>query len=1079
MSLLETLRARVEEKVQEALAVPGRLVVLRGVPEAALPDDVRTAMEHADTAQLIVEPVAYFMDAVVQAKRRVVLYEEYRLLRELLKTPYPTTTILSNNLYIDAYPVALPWPADVQAALLAHFSGDEADTKALLWDDTDLSAARGILERPLYGSVFAQDGRLFATYPDGPAAGSTTVDVPLFGMAKADLAASAGEPEQTLFGEADYLALVTAAEDGTLAPDVEHVLHIAEYASGQERLREYLCRLAEAAGVRFALAGAAAPEDAYVHRDDYTRILHEHWGRDRSFRTFRVYDLAALEKGEKTTREVSQEAVIAHIVEQVEACGRGELARDVFVTAPTGAGKSAMFQVPAIYLAEKEELLTIVISPLIALMRDQVRGLGDIDYPAAVTLNSDIPPALKEQVIEKVKDRTYHILYLSPETLLARSDVEQLIGDRTIGMIVIDEAHIVTTWGKQFRPDYWYLGGHIRKLRKQQIERHGRDFILATFTATAIYHGREDMYGETIESLNMIDPITYLGYVKRSDIDIQIARLAEGLGRKEYRRDKKQALEREIDAAVLQNQKTLVYFPTVALLRDFWNDLDVKGKSKDLAMYHGQLPADMKHQAYDDFKSGKRPVMLATKAFGMGIDIPDIVNVLHYAPTGNVCDYVQEIGRAARDKSIHGVARYDYDVRDFQHINQLLGISAIRKGQLVAVISKILTAFREKLRGGGLTFTKKRNAMLLDAENFSYIFGPTKDDRDSNIGRVKSALLLIQRDFERQRGYSPISVRPIPLFGRGYFCLDISVAAQLKKQYPHAVEDRDVRHGIYDIALDAIWDRPAFRSYSFPQFKYLVYTQSDKLAFNSTYPMQPAFCVNVTYKERIHAFWDLWRPLKIFFEHQTRHVVMTDEIAATLRKTGIMKTDYEAKSFAGVLFATMDAYRVPFGHAKKLYQERGQGYQLTEHVKFFFTWCERWYNELRAEAEHGTFYLVQDGDRGRCRALTLVLGLLEAMGVLTFEMNGGASSKLYIYMNQTDPLDRIVENPAGYRNRLLEDIYDRHRMSVAMLTYLYEGKFTSKQIWDSLEDYFLGIIPPAVQQKAIALRKKQPEDLNT
>jgi len=107
--------------------------------------------------------------------------------------------------------------------------------------------------------------------------------------------------------------------------------------------------------------------------------------------------------------------------------------------------------------------------------------------------------------VSYTNDFLFCILYISPETLLSRSDVVQLIGDRTIGMIVIDEAHIVTTWGKQFRPDYWYLGDHIKMLRKNQLKNKGRAFVIATFTATAIYHGLEDMYTETINSLHMLN----------------------------------------------------------------------------------------------------------------------------------------------------------------------------------------------------------------------------------------------------------------------------------------------------------------------------------------------------------------------------------------------------------------------------------------------------------------------------------------------------------------------------------------------------------------------------------------------
>ena len=147
--------------------------------------------------------------------------------------------------------------------------------------------------------------------------------------------------------------------------------------------------------------------------------------------------------------------------------------------------------------------------------------------------------------------------------------MEQLVGDRTIGMVVIDEAHIVTTWGKKFRPDDWYLGDHIRKLRNQQMknEEKARSFVIATFTATAIYHGLEDMYTETINSLHMLSPITYLGYVKRGDIDIVIKRSKKEKGeRTEYELDKFEQIEDLLKRAIITNKKTLIYFPTVALI---------------------------------------------------------------------------------------------------------------------------------------------------------------------------------------------------------------------------------------------------------------------------------------------------------------------------------------------------------------------------------------------------------------------------------------------------------------------------------------------------------------------------------
>ena len=166
-------------------------------------------------------------------------------------------------------------------------------------------------------------------------------------------------------------------------------------------------------------------------------------------------------------------------------------------------------QLPAIYLAKEYNAMTIVISPLIGLMFDQVDGLQRRDVDFSATINSELAPSEKMQIMERIKDGRVSILYISPETLLSRSDIRQLIGDRRVGLFVIDEAHIVTTWGKSFRADYWYLGTYLQRMRKEM------QFPIATFTATAIYGGIEDMYTEIRDSLNLTNTITYFGYIKR------------------------------------------------------------------------------------------------------------------------------------------------------------------------------------------------------------------------------------------------------------------------------------------------------------------------------------------------------------------------------------------------------------------------------------------------------------------------------------------------------------------------------------------------------------------------------------
>ncbi|MGC4387289.1 DEAD/DEAH box helicase, partial [Streptococcus suis] len=129
----------------------------------------------------------------------------------------------------------------------------------------------------------------------------------------------------------------------------------------------------------------------------------------------------------------------------------------------------------------------------------------------AATINSDYTPAEKDQVLESIKNGEKSILYLSPETLLSNTDIAGLIGDRKIGLLVVDEAHIVATWGKSFRPDYWYLGDFISKLRKN--EKSDQNFPIATFTATSTFGGDDNMYLDIIESLRMT-PERFLGRVK-------------------------------------------------------------------------------------------------------------------------------------------------------------------------------------------------------------------------------------------------------------------------------------------------------------------------------------------------------------------------------------------------------------------------------------------------------------------------------------------------------------------------------------------------------------------------------------
>lgn len=1053
-----------KEKLNQLHIENDTIVVLKGIPISI----VDPLIENIDLSEVIANKLSYFIN--VCAKRKILTYEEFLLLADFVIAQYKEIIIINNNIYMQQYPIEEFFKPEIRAGLLNHYSeADEDDSSSYIGDiDEYISVFQGLKEH---------NGQLVGAYSDHAALQNYKVNmIDLFKNGKKEVKYSNNEADEfvEIVEEADYVELTKLVFS---EPNTIHV-RIANYVGDNAELKAHISTLAQYWNdhTKIFLVKVQEIKDEHESRAEYSDILKKHWGYS-SFRDLSVYDMRALEKKEKVVKTISQGNIISDLVREVENCGNRKDFRDIFVTAPTGAGKSVMFQVPAIYLAQKYDLLTIVISPLIGLMNDQVKNLEVRSYAFAKTINSDISPIIKQEIIEKVAESQYHILYLSPETLLSRSDVEQLIGNRTIGMIVIDEAHIVTTWGKQFRPDYWYLGDYIRKIRKKQMETKGRSFVVATFTATAIYHGPEDMYTETINSLHMLNPITYLGYVKRNDIDIDIKVPQKPKGiRVEYELDKFEQIEQVLMRAAITNKKTLIYFPTVALIHRCYEYLRSKSKSEKIAIYHGALSKDQKQENYERFLAKEKLVMLATKAFGMGIDINDIELVVHFAPTGNVCDYVQEIGRAARREDLTGDALYYYNPRDFKHINRLYGLSVVKKYQLIEVIKKINDLYTENIRKKGRgELTKKRNTMLLDAENFSYIFGSPISDEDNNINKVKTALLLIQKDFEAKVGFSPINVRPIPMFSVGFFMIKPDTQKKLVRRYPNAVEIIEKDKNICRVILSEIWSKD-YNSISFPKFKFMLYSGDfENLELVAKYPMVPALCVTVSFKaDHISLFKQIWNTLKGFIGTKVisaEHTAISEMVTELTTACNINK--YKAQSICDVIISSMDSYRKNFARtaAPIVLEKTTVGgktkYQFNVAVNSYFRWVESKLRQIESDVQGNRLYIVNENAK-QSKEYTIILGILESMGVLTFEMIGGANSQIYIYVNQIQALQNIVNGKYNYNNRLLEAVAERQMISVKMLTYLYEEEFTSEDRWNLIEDYFLGVIPEKVRNDCAA-----------
>lgn len=443
------------------------------------------------------------------------------------------------------------------------------------------------------------------------------------------------------------------------------------------------------------------------------RMLDIHYNLKLLFgyNAFRTYD------GEPLQEQASQAAVD----------GKSLLA--IF---PTGGGKSLTFQLPALMDGRTIHGLTVVISPLQSLMKDQVDNLADRGFTDAVTINGLLDPISRSLAFERVQSGDATLLYIAPEMLRSKT-IERILMARHVVRFVIDEAHCFSAWGQDFRVDYLYIGKFIkeyqeRKFGKDAMARnHDQTLIpVSCFTATAKQKVVQDICDYFKHWLGT-DLQLFASSASRTNLHYSVIHVdSDG--------NKYNLLRSLVEQA---DCPTIIYVSRTKRTRELAQKLTRDGISA--LPYNGKMDADEKIHNQDAFMSDKVRIIVATSAFGMGVDKSDVGLVIHYDISDSLENYVQEAGRAGRDPHLNAKCYVLYSDEDLDKHFILLNQTKLS----ISEIQQVWKAVKD--------FTKQRPHVSCSALEIARQAG--WDDSVSDIEtRVRTALSALEQSGYIERG---------------------------------------------------------------------------------------------------------------------------------------------------------------------------------------------------------------------------------------------------------------------------------------------------------------------------------------
>ena len=407
---------------------------------------------------------------------------------------------------------------------------------------------------------------------------------------------------------------------------------------------------------------------------------------------------------------------------------------------PTGAGKSLCYQVPALSRYDKTGALTVVISPLVALMADQVAGLAAKGIISCVTINGLLSMPERAEALDKVRLGDASILIISPEQLRSRS-LRRVLDQREIGMWVLDEAHCLSKWGHDFRPDYRYVGRFIR-------QRAGDEPIppLLCLTATAKPDVIEEITLYFQEELG-VDLTVFNGGADRPNLTFEVIPTSEAEKFSHIYQVIEDALPADVPGGAI------VYCATRRQSEEVAEFLANKGLAAN--HFHAGLPPETKKNVQQSFIEGGLRVIAATNAFGMGIDKPDVRLVVHSDMPSSLENYLQEAGRAGRDQKPARCVML-YAKEDVERQFGMSARSRLTRGEIHGILRALRRLDQKKRLGGEVIATA--GEILIEDEDNDFIRDSATDDT-----RVRTAISWLEEAVLLSREENLVNVFPSSL----------------------------------------------------------------------------------------------------------------------------------------------------------------------------------------------------------------------------------------------------------------------------------------------------------------------------